>query len=236
MSKSTESADQDTSLKVDNAEVDQKLIDSIIERRNNVLDQDGEVETARVQGGVSNSQADKLYKTYVNQYVQDALKLLKGNGFPNYIWPNDENYTLGSLTIQPPTPIEIAWRQARPPDRIGPDPPQNPTSMPPKYSIVKDTKPEPRRHTVNGLVGFTRAPSEFQEKFTVAIKGPDGVGEHTLSVSQAMPRTISREAFQLTDSLLNQLGVDVDVSEKQKEASGEYSIATVGDISDKFHS
>lgn len=229
------SEDKPTLEVSDNDYVNQERLKSILERYKDVLDREDQIETRRVQGAISNDDADKHYKTVVNQYVQDALKVIKGNGFAKWVWPNENNEQLGTVTISPPTPYHLAWQQARPAARIGPDPPRNPTRMPRGYSVVNKGHLEDVTYDIHGLMGFTNAPQEFVEQFSVEIRGPDGLDTHTISVTEPMPRHISRQAFQWANSLLNQLNIGIEVSEKQKEAIGEYSIATVGDISEKFN-
>lgn len=196
----------------DNEYISQKRLESILKWYNRVLEREDEIETARVQGRVSNTQADILYKTAVNQYVQDAVKTLKGKGFGSYLYPGvDDSYELGAVTITAPTPYAIAWRKARPSSRIGPDPPSNPTTMPPGYSVADDSRLTDETIRIVGLLGFTNAPPEFQRDYTLKLDGPHGRTTHSLSVTEPMPRQISRHAFRTTNSLLNQLDIDVDL-------------------------
>lgn len=199
----------------DNEFISRERLRSITKWYGRVLEREDEIERARVQGGINNNQADILYKATVTQYVQDAVKTLQGNGFSEYIYPNEGNYDLGTVTIPAPTPYEVAWREARPPERIGPKPPSNPDTMPPKYDVVNDDGLENRTYRIVGLMGFTDAPPEFSELYEVEIQGPTGKSTHQMSVTQPMPRQISREAFRVTNSLLNQLDIDIELDAHQ---------------------
>lgn len=195
----------------DNEYISQKRLESILKWYDRVLEREDEIETARVQGRVSNAQADILYKTAVNQYVQDAVKTLKGKGFAEFLYSKTGNYGLGSVEIAAPTPYAIAWQKARPNSRIGPDPPSNPTTMPPGYNVAHETELTDETLHVVGLLGFTNAPPEFERAFTVKLNGPGGRTSDSLTVTQPMPREISRHAFRTTNTLLNRLDIDVDL-------------------------
>lgn len=210
----TEQSFEDLELS-DNEYISRKRLQSIQKWYGRVLEREDEIETARVQGQLSNEQADILYKATVNQYVQDALKTLTGKGFAKYVHSNEGNYQLGSVTMEAPTPYDIAWRQARPPGRIGPSPPNNPQEMPPKYSLVNADDLEDLDITIRGLKGFVDAPSEFQRVFSVELDGPSGEETHSIPVTAPMPRHISREAFRTTNVLLNRLDIDIELDAYQ---------------------
>ena len=60
-------------------------------------------------------------------------------------------------------------------------------------------------------MGFTDAPPEFQRQFTIELNSPSGRQPYSIPVTKPMPREISRAAFRTTNSLLNQLDIDVEL-------------------------
>jgi len=199
----------------DDEYVSHKRLESLLKWYDRVLERTDEIENAAVQGQLSRNQADILVANVVTQYVEDALKTLKGKGLSNYLYANDGNYALGTVRVEAPTVLEAAWQQARPPERIGPDPPENPAEMPAQYSIVDGNNLHDRAYKIVGLQGFADAPTEFTESYEVAIRGPNGENTHTLSASTVMPRTITKNAFRTTNTLLNQLDIDIDLDAHQ---------------------
>lgn len=194
--------------------VSRRRIESILDWYNTVLERTDELENAVVRGKLTRSQADILTKNTVTRYVEDALKTLRGKGLDKYIKSNND-YVLGQVRITAPSPYQVAWRQARPADRIGPDPPTNPDSMPPQYTVTNPDVLTDVVYEIGGLEEFANCPAKFSETYEVTINGPSGEQSHSLTASQAVPRGVSMTAFRDVGIMLNELGMDVSTNAYQ---------------------
>jgi len=230
----TASSQREFELAGSQEEPQKERLNSLLKWYSQVLERIDEVGNRLVQGEITEERAAAYIKGVTTVYVEDALKTLRGNGFGDYIWPTENGRELGAVVVEAPTPYDVAWRQARPPDRIGPDPPENPDQMPPRYSLVNESALEDKTFPIVGLNSFVNAGKRVSETYTVELSGPDGRQTHSMTASTVMPRHISKTAFDWTNGLLSQLGVGIGVQEAQKEAVGEYSLLQDATISDKF--
>lgn len=203
--------DQDGHLK-------QRRLSDIHEARRNVREVVNKVEEAKLTGTVSEQQANTYIRRAVENYIREIRYPLKNTEEGRKYW---EKKKIGTLTINPPSPAQLAWRHKLKNEIGHPRPGRRDTSqIPGEYTLRSSPSAlEPRTVSLVGLNSLFDAPNPIQTtyslRFSVRFRDTITVRE---TMEKQIPQEVLMEFFDIAIDASGDIGLEADLNDEDGDA------------------